>query len=190
MTTQGIEELWQEYNERGEAVPYGAITKQQARAGVLHGASHIWIWRGHGPETEILLQQRAKDKLTWPGFFDISAAGHIDAGELPLHAAVRETKEELGVDIDPKQLRLLFVYRANDTLDNGVIENEFLFVYGLRLDSEVTFVHDGEEVDSILWMKLPEFQKLFVGKLPDMRMVPHGDVYLAELLRGITREHP
>ena len=43
---------------------------------------------------EILLQQRSHKKIIHPLLWDVSTAGHIDAGESFLEAALRETKEE------------------------------------------------------------------------------------------------
>src|ERR1017187_5337048 len=96
-SSNGSEELWQAYNEQGEPITGKGLTKAQSRTGVLHAASHVWIWRGAGADTEVLIQLRAKDKMTWPGLYDISAAGHIDFTETPLQAAIRETKEEIGI---------------------------------------------------------------------------------------------
>lgn len=53
---------------------------------------------------EILLLQRANT-----GYFDGSyslPAGHFDGGESAKEVAIREAKEEVGVDIDPKSLKL------------------------------------------------------------------------------------
>lgn len=181
------EELWQAYNELGEPVTGQSITKLQAREGALHAASHLWIWRGKGDGIEVLLQQRAKDKLTWPGYFDISAAGHVDFGETAVRTTVRETQEELGYNVDPASMRLLFVHRqyvVDET--SGVIENEFQWVYGLKLKQPVTFTHADGEVDATVWMKLPELQALIDGRT-DHRIVPHGDAYFASLRKEIAR---
>ncbi len=44
------------------------------RAGDWHRAAHVWVFC---PSTrELLLQQRALGKDSWPGLWDISAAGH------------------------------------------------------------------------------------------------------------------
>ena len=48
-------------------------------------------------EGKILLQRRQGTKL-WPGFLALPA-GHIDKGENAYEAAIREAKEELGIDI-------------------------------------------------------------------------------------------
>ncbi|EPS64241.1 hypothetical protein M569_10540 [Genlisea aurea] len=55
------------------------------RDGHYHRAVHVWIFS----ETtkELLLQKRADCKDSWPGFWDISSAGHISAGESSLVTA-------------------------------------------------------------------------------------------------------
>ncbi len=49
----------------------------------------------------MLIQQRAADKDTWPGYYDASVGGHLSAGE-SYQDAYREVEEELGVRIDPR----------------------------------------------------------------------------------------
>src|SRR6185312_12242204 len=101
-------EVWQAYTEAGNPVTDVPLTKLQAVKGALHGASHVWIWRKSGNDIELLLQKRVANKRTWPGFYDISTAGHIDFGETPLAAAIREASEELGITIKPMDLKELF----------------------------------------------------------------------------------
>ena len=56
-------------------------------AGLWHKTVHVWFYNRKG---EILFQKRAKTKDSHPGLWDVSAAGHIEPGEKPLQAAVRE----------------------------------------------------------------------------------------------------
>ena len=73
------------------------IQKMKSEAhkdGLWHRASHIWIYNSNG---EILLQLRAKEKELYPDMWDISAAGHVSAGEEPIVSGLREVKEELGL---------------------------------------------------------------------------------------------
>lgn len=51
-----------------------------------------------------LMQRRALDARHYPGQWDVTGGGVI-AGEDDPHAAVREAREELGLDIDPAALR-------------------------------------------------------------------------------------
>lgn len=50
-------------------------------------------------KNRILLQQRSMNKLTNPGKWDITAAGHVDAGEDTFTTALRETAEEVGLKV-------------------------------------------------------------------------------------------
>ena len=67
------------------------------RDGDLHGASHVFLARLRGERAELLLQKRSAQKDSFPGLYDISAAGHLDPGEDFAAAARRELAEELGV---------------------------------------------------------------------------------------------
>ena len=69
------------------------------RDGDWHRSVHIWIVRRS--ERALLIQQRAADKDTWPGYWDASVGGHLSAGER-YEDAYREIEEELGVTIDPQ----------------------------------------------------------------------------------------
>lgn len=183
------DELWQGYTDQGEPVVEHGLTKQVCREGALHGVAHVWLWRRSSNSVEILLQRRAPGKNTWPDFLDISAAGHIDFGETPLQAAVRETAEELSFALDRDKLRLLFVYRQNfQDESSGIIENEFQWVYGYELASNTDFNLSTREVGATMWLKIRDFKKLATGNMQGERIVPHGDTYFANLLHGIFRK--
>ena len=80
------------YNRHGE--PAGQALRADAhRVGLWHRTLHCWVITGSG---ELLCQQRAYGKLHWPGQLDISAAGHLLAGET-WQSALREADEELGL---------------------------------------------------------------------------------------------
>jgi 16S rRNA (adenine1518-N6/adenine1519-N6)-dimethyltransferase len=63
--------------------------------GLRHRAVHIFVFNKHG---ELWLQQRSHLKDVHPLGWDSSAAGHLDVGESYAAAAVRELKEELGIE--------------------------------------------------------------------------------------------
>lgn len=178
-------ELWQEYDEQQEPIGQG-LTKDAAATGTLHGASHIWFWRVSSGKTEILLQKRAHNKRTWPSYLDISAAGHIDYGESPIEAALRETKEEIGLRLQSADLKLLFVFRQNLVASDTIAENEWQWVYGRRLDDIGEFTHD-DEVASMHWVSLREFKKIIDGKRRYEKIVPHDKQYFDLLLKSISK---
>lgn len=169
-----MNELWQLYDEQGQALTgKGAMKNDVFDKGLLHGASHVWIWCKVNDTIEILLQKRATDKRTWPNRYDISAAGHIDLDEKPLDAALREAKEEINLDIVSDELKLFGVHRAYLKADNRAIENEFQWLYSLELASNTDFTLQTSEVESLAWIPLSKFKVECTGD----QYVPHGTLY-------------
>ena len=62
--------------------------------GLLHRSAHVLVFNSAG---HLYLQKRSLQKDESPGFWDTSAAGHLDAGEYYPEAAVRELNEELSI---------------------------------------------------------------------------------------------
>lgn len=74
------------------------------RIGYWHHTFHCWVARRQPDgRTSVLFQRRAPGKDTNPGSFDITAAGHLLAGETIADAA-REMEEELGWSVPFEQL--------------------------------------------------------------------------------------
>lgn len=91
-----MEEIFDIIDTQGN--PTGeTVTREKAHAeGIPHRTAHIWIIREKYGRTEVLLQKRSMNKDSFPGKFDTSSAGHIQAGDEPLESALRELGEELG----------------------------------------------------------------------------------------------
>ena len=72
------------------------------------------------------------NKESFPGMFDTSSAGHIQAGDEPLESALRELHEELGIQAEPKELEFVGNFRiAYEKEFHGKMfrDNEIAFVY-------------------------------------------------------------
>ena len=178
-------ELWQLYDESGSALSgQGATWEDVLGKGLLHGASHVWVWRVNDGQPEVLLQQRAAQKNTWPNRLDISAAGHIDLGEDPLAAAIRETKEEIGIEVDSSQLQEIARVKAYLTADSGAIENEFQWLYLLELPQEQDFNLQKSEVKALVWKSLEDFE----AEYETDRYVPHGKNYYAQVIQNASHQ--
>ena len=65
--------------------------------GLLHREIHIWFLT---PKAEIIFQHRAKDKDTYPDKLDATVGGHVEPKMSYEETAVKECKEETGIDID------------------------------------------------------------------------------------------
>jgi isopentenyl-diphosphate Delta-isomerase len=177
-----VAKLCQLYDEHGKPLAGLGGTKDDIFGkGMLHGAAHVWIWREKYGQREVLLQKRAAAKRTWPNLYDISAAGHIDIGEEPIEAATRETKEELNIDINPEELKLIDVLRTHLVAPDGSIENEFRWVYLFKLISDVTFKPREEELESVSWVTLDTFTKECLTN----KFVPQGKPYYDKVIAAI-----
>lgn len=81
------------------------VSRKKAHAeGIRHRTAHVWLVRSRDGKIQILLQKRCQQKDSWPGCYDISSAGHIPAGVDFIPSALRELKEELGVEAAPEEL--------------------------------------------------------------------------------------
>lgn len=47
--------------------------------GDWHACVHVWFINYE--KKEVLVQKRVKTKDSWPGYYDISVAGHLSAGK-------------------------------------------------------------------------------------------------------------
>lgn len=179
-------ELWQLYDEQGRPLDGRGGTKDDVFGkALLHGASHVWIWRKADDKVQILLQKRAADKRTWPNYYDISAAGHIDLGEDPITAAIRETKEEIGHDASDNDLCFIGTDRRHIvTPDGKSTENEICWLYALKLEDASGLSLDDGEVASVVWKDIEEM-KQEVGN--GGNYVPHGATYYSTVFEAIER---
>lgn len=147
-------------DEHGE--PTGeVIDRAEAHLeGIMHRTSHVWLLRNRDDKTQILLQKRCSTKDSFPGCFDISSAGHIPAGCGFEESAVRELKEELGIDVCEEEL--IFCGDRTIVWDNefrGVPfhDRQYSRVFCIWNDmSEEAFVLQKEEVECVLWTELDD----------------------------------
>jgi isopentenyldiphosphate isomerase len=133
------------------------------RNAIPHRTSHVWIARRRGGTVQILLQKRCMTKDSFPGCYDISSAGHIPAGDDFIPSAIRELKEELGVEIAEEALVECGSRKISiDDEFYGVPfhDRQFSKVFLLWLDREAAdFTVQKEEIDSVRWMDFEECKK-------------------------------
>ena len=106
----------------------------------------------------IYVQKRSANKKDFPSMYDITAAGHLLAGET-VEDGVREIKEELGIEVSIDELTFLQAIPNSITLPN-FIDNEISLVYLYEVKEPLAFSFIDEEVEAILRLKLNDFEKL------------------------------
>ncbi len=112
--------------------------------GKLHRAFSLFIFNSRG---ELLMQQRARSKRLWPGYWSNSCCSHPRQGEQTHAAASRRLREELG-----QQAELSFVYKFEyrAEFDDQGTEHELCWVFvGITDDPPVV---NREEVEAIRWV--------------------------------------
>jgi len=159
--------------------------------GMWHKTFHCWIVteiRGGS----ILFQLRSPEMVNFPNLFDISAAGHLMAGE-ELEEGIREVCEELGVPLSYSSLYSLGYRVEVADQENDQKNREYQAVYLLKLDTPLSeYKPQKEEVAGLLWLEINEGLELFSGKRKDALM--YGIVYnkdtdrWIEITRKVTAE--
>ncbi|MCK4841169.1 MAG: NUDIX domain-containing protein [Methylococcales bacterium] len=114
-------------------------------SGLRHRAVHILVFNQQG---ELFLQKRSMKKDLNKGLWDTSAAGHVDKGEEYTVSAIRETKEELGINI-ASTLQLLF--KLSPTVQLGM---EFIQVY--QCVHNEPFTLNTDEIDEGDWFSVDD----------------------------------
>lgn len=148
------------------------------RLGLWHQSSHVWIYTEEG---DIMLQQRAWEKRVYPGLWDISAAGHVQKGESPRSAAIRETREELGLTLDLNRLESIGIKKVSELLRTiGWPNNEFCYLFFYKMmGRESAYINtDRKEVAATRFIPLRTFRIEITNKITVSRYVPHGSYYL------------
>ena len=136
-------ELFDIIDENGN--PTGKIVERSiAHAeGIPHRTAHIWIIRRRNEKTEILLQKRSRNKDSFPGKFDTSSAGHIQAGDEPMESALRELEEELGIHAESADLQFAGKFPISVYIYDHPVEIDHLTL-------------QKEEVEEVQWFDLEE----------------------------------
>ena len=147
------------YNDRPLSTNEYATRKHVHTNGLWHCSVHIWIV--NPTKQQILLQKRSLTKDTFPGRWDISSAGHVEADSTSLiHTAQVELAEELGLDnVTEDELNLSFVIPAEQANMGGC--NAYEHVYFLVRDDNTTtkeqqFALGTAEVSEVAWMPVQD----------------------------------
>ncbi|MGL5547996.1 MAG: NUDIX hydrolase [Tannerellaceae bacterium] len=145
------EELFPLVDEAGNVT--GSATRQTCQNGckLLHPVVHLHVFNEAG---ELFLQKRPMHKDIQPGKWDTAVGGHVDFGETPDAALVRESREELGiVGFTP-----IFVARY---VFESEIEKELVYIY--KTVYTETISPDAEELDGGRFWSIKEIDTM-IGK--------------------------
>lgn len=142
-------EYWDLYTRERQKTGELHIRGEQMPPGKYHLVVQVLLFNARG---ELLIQQRHKDKIGWPGLWDFSAAGSALAGDSSVDAAIREVQEELGVTLTPEELSpAMTLYGDCFFVDIYLVDRE-LEISALRLQET--------EVQAVRWVSEEEILRM------------------------------
>ena len=147
------EEIFDVVNERDEVISRAPRREVHAR-GLWHRAVHVLVFNTRG---EIFLQKRSLKKDIAAGKWDSSASGHLDTGEAYDDCAVREVREEIGLQLSRTPQRLFKIGACQET------GWEFCWIY--RCESDGPFTLHPDEIETGAWFT-PEVVTKWVNGQP------------------------
>ncbi len=144
--------------------------------GYWHATAHVWVYH---PSRGLLLQKRSPQKSSYPNVWDVSCAGHISAGESPEYGACRECVEELGLELEPKHLEFLQIWKAPYSIPaRGWEDNEYHYIYLLRRSVEINdLTLDIKEVSGVKYITPRALLRISRGSALQKTFAPHKPEY-------------
>jgi 8-oxo-dGTP diphosphatase len=139
-------------------------------------AAYVFLRRHEDGVDQVLLQLREGTGFM-DGHWAAAAAGHVEAGESVLDAAVREAAEELGIGIAPADLVPLCAMHRT-AVPHGPVDERVDFFFECRSWSGEPRTQEAEKSADLRWFDL--------DALPDP-VVPHELQVMTALRDGSLR---
>lgn len=114
-------------------------------------------------DNKILLQKRKGSKL-WPGYYALPAS-HIDEGENQYEALVRETKEELNIEINPKDITKGYVVLRRNffEIDGKKLEPYIDYYFEISKYKGTLVIAEPNKCDELIWASIDNLPEPFIN---------------------------
>lgn len=145
-------EKWDLYTKYREKTGMEHIRGEEIPDGLYHLVVHVWIKNDKG---QFLVSKRAADRPLHPLMWE-STGGSVIKGENSIEGAIRETKEEVGIDLQKENGKLLFS-KIRGKNHNDIMD-VWLFGYNGRLCLENATT---AEVAECKWAPPEEIQQMY-----------------------------
>lgn len=134
---------------------------------------------------KILLTRRFKTDY-FDGWYSVPA-GHVDAGELPLDAIVREVKEEIGVTVEKKDIT--FVHCLYRTKHDETGDRVDIFFTATKWTGEITNA-EPHKCDDVRWFPVRSLPKNVIPHVKDAIRDAENTVPFRELSLKQIKKSP
>lgn len=162
-------ELIDIFNENMEHI--GTADRAEVHAhGYWHQSFHCWLIQRIDEKLYVLFQRRGPDKKLYPNTLDITAAGHLIAGESP-EQGIRELNEELGLSAKYEDLIPLGI-RCDVVIIGNVINREFCHTFLLESNLRLNDYNlQLDEVSGIVRLNIEDGLRLFADEVQTIPIV-------------------
>lgn len=133
----------------------------------FHVAAFVLLLRGD--ETFVL--RRAN--TGWADGMWTIPSGHVEKGETPIEAAIKEAKEEAGVIVEACDLRFVHVHAVDDVYVN------FYFV-AEKFEGE-PYLAEPEKCSEVAWVKLTDLPEDTIVHIPKVIDAMKDKNYFSEM---------
>lgn len=136
----------------------GVITHTATRdevheQGLRHRAINVI---GFLPDGKMVCQKRHHTKKVNPGHLITFVSGHVQSGLSPIEAAIEEVREESGLIITEEDLVFLGITHFDMEHTNGLIDDEYVFLYALKVPTLEQLIPEENEVEEFVALSLEE----------------------------------
>ncbi len=164
-------EIWDLYDENKNKTGKTHIRGENIPDGFYHLVVNVWVKNSKG---EYLIAQRAANRKAYPLVFEC-VTGSVFAGEDSFDGAVRELKEEVGIEVNKKDAKL--VKTQVRKFVGGKQYSDILDVVLFEYDGEVDLANaTTDEVAQVMWMS-----KAQIKELHDAGKLMHDNDYIFEM---------
>lgn len=126
-------------NEKNEVI--GLAPREDFYGGkIIHRSSHLILFNS---KNEVAIMKRSSNKRWYPNLYTFSVSGTVD-NETNVECIKREIKEEIGLDIEFKEL---FTFRHQDNFDSA-----FATVFFATSDNNI--IPEEQEISEVKWVTL------------------------------------
>ena len=146
-------EKWDLYDENKNMLERKAIRGEKLNKGEFHLVVNAWVENEKG---ELLVSQRAANR-TYPLQWECTGGSAV-MGETSIVAAIREVKEELGIEVKEKEGKFIgstlrYYPNCDDILD--------VWLFKITNSDQMEITIQEEEVNDAKWLSREEVRKLY-----------------------------
>jgi len=146
-------------NRTGKTVERGASMTQEE----YHLVAQIWIVNS---KNEFLISKRSPDKDMFPNLWECTGGSAV-SGDDSLKTALKETKEELGIDLLPENGELFLSYRSK-------------FLYGAASFTAPSFTDvwvfkQDMDINSVVYQQGETCDAMWASKEKILEMIDSGE---------------